>query len=94
MPGQFYPACRFDSAVVISKESYLPLVRHMNLDRWVNDDNPDEQLQYGKGWWDYIELIRHLMYKFGVVETKERWTTQPASRASFTTNGMSPRLCG
>jgi hypothetical protein len=30
----------------------------MDLDRWVNDNNPDEQLQYGKGWWDYIELIR------------------------------------
>jgi hypothetical protein len=36
----------------------------MDLDRWVNDNNPDEQLQYGKGWWDYIELIRRLMYKF------------------------------
>jgi hypothetical protein len=37
----------------------------MDLDRWVNDNNPDEQLQYSKGWWDYIELIRRLMYKFG-----------------------------
>jgi hypothetical protein len=36
----------------------------MDLDRWVND-NPEEQLQYGKGWWDYIELIRRLMYKSG-----------------------------
>jgi len=25
-------------------------------------------LQYGKGWWDYIELIRRLMYKFGAEE--------------------------
>ena len=40
----------------------------MDLDRWVNDNNPDEQLQYGKGWWDYIELIRRLMYKFGAEE--------------------------
>jgi len=24
----------------------------MDLDRWVNDNNPDEQLQYGNGWWD------------------------------------------
>ena len=39
----------------------------MDLDRWVND-NPDEQLQYGKGWWDYIELIRRLMYNFGAEE--------------------------
>jgi hypothetical protein len=29
----------------------------MDLDRWVNDNNVDEQLQYSKGWWDYIELI-------------------------------------
>jgi len=40
----------------------------MDLDRWVNDNDPDEQLQYGKGWWDYIELIRRLMYKFGAEE--------------------------
>jgi len=40
----------------------------MDLDRWVNDNNPDEQLQYGNGWWDYIELIRRLMYKFGAEE--------------------------
>jgi hypothetical protein len=40
----------------------------MELDRWVNDNNPDEQSQYGKGWWDYIELIRRLMYKFGAEE--------------------------
>lgn len=40
----------------------------MDIDRWVNDNNPDEQLQYRKGWWDYIELIRRLMGKF---ETQE-----------------------
>jgi hypothetical protein len=43
----------------------------MDLDRWVNDNNPDEQLRYSKGWWDYIELIRRLMYKFGA--KKRRW---------------------
>jgi hypothetical protein len=42
----------------------------MALDRWVNDNNPDEQLQYSKGWWDYIELIRRLMYKFGAKEAQ------------------------
>jgi hypothetical protein len=40
----------------------------MDLDRWVNENNPDEQLQYSKGWWGYIELIRRLMYKFGAKE--------------------------
>jgi hypothetical protein len=38
---------------------------HMNLpmgfDRWVNGNNPDERLPCGKGWWDYIELIRRVM---------------------------------
>ena len=42
----------------------------MDLDRSVNDNNPDEQLQYSKGWWDYIELIRRLMYKFGAKEAQ------------------------
>ena len=27
-------------------------------------------MQYGKGWWDYIELIRRLMYKFGAEEAQ------------------------
>lgn len=40
----------------------------IDFDRWVNNNNPDEQLQYRKGWWDYIELIRRLMWKF---ETRE-----------------------
>lgn len=31
----------------------------MDLDRWVNDNNPDEQLQYSKGWWDYIHVGLH-----------------------------------
>jgi hypothetical protein len=42
----------------------------MDLDRWVNDNNPDEQLQFSKGWWDYIELIRRLMSKFGAKEAR------------------------
>lgn len=42
----------------------------MDFDRWVNDNNPDEQLQYRKGWWDYIELIRRLMWKFDAQEAQ------------------------
>jgi hypothetical protein len=42
----------------------------MDLDRWVNDSNPDEQLQYSKGRWDQIELIRLLIYKFGAKEAQ------------------------
>jgi hypothetical protein len=58
----------------------------MDLDRWVNDNNPDEQLQYSKGWWDYIELIRRLMYKlernettcFPVPEAHSPWVRFPS----------------
>jgi hypothetical protein len=42
----------------------------MDFDRWVNDNNPDERLQYRKGWWDYIELIRRLMSKFEAQEAQ------------------------
>jgi hypothetical protein len=28
------------------------------FDRWVNDNNIPETYEYGKGWWDYIELVR------------------------------------
>jgi hypothetical protein len=69
----------------------------MDLDRWVNDNNPDEQLQYSKGWWDYIELIRRLMYKFGakeaqVVATYPMCTISRNGPARFRVNG--PTLHG
>lgn len=28
----------------------------MDLDRWVNDNNPDEQLQYSKGWLPWMPV--------------------------------------
>lgn len=36
------------------------------LDHWVNDTNPLPQLEYGKGWWDYIETLRRLAFKFEI----------------------------
>jgi hypothetical protein len=36
------------------------------LDHWVNDNNPPAHLQYGKGWWDYIETLRRLVDKFNI----------------------------
>lgn len=30
----------------------------VNLYQWVNDNNPAPELEYGNGWWDYIEF-RH-----------------------------------
>ena len=41
-----------------------------NFDQWVNDNNPPVHLQYGKGWWDYIEILRRLMDKFGIEDAK------------------------
>jgi len=38
------------------------------FDKWVNDNNPDSSLSYGKGWWDYIEFIRLLNEKFNFSE--------------------------
>ena len=37
-----------------------------DFNRWVNDNNPDERLEYRKGWWDYIEIIRRLAGKFDI----------------------------
>lgn len=38
----------------------------MNWNQWVNDNNPSRELQYGKGWWDYIEIVRRITGKFGI----------------------------
>ena len=38
----------------------------INLDQWVNDNNPPAHLEYGKGWWNYIEILRRVAWKFNV----------------------------
>jgi hypothetical protein len=38
------------------------------FNRWVNDNNPPVNLEYGKGWWDYIEILQRLIDKFAVTE--------------------------
>lgn len=35
----------------------------LDFDRWVNDNNPDPKLSYGKGWWDFVEIIRRLAWR-------------------------------
>ena len=40
------------------------------FDRWVGDNNPEPQLQYGRGFWGYIELIRELTHKFGASDER------------------------
>jgi len=34
------------------------------FDRWVGENNIPETFEYGKGWWDYVELIRRYADKF------------------------------
>ena len=29
-----------------------------SFDRWVGDNNIPTSFEYGKGWWDYVELVR------------------------------------
>jgi len=31
--------------------------------RWVHENNPSENLEYRKGWWDCIEIVQRLMDK-------------------------------
>jgi hypothetical protein len=78
-PSGSGPSCRSRHSKILSLCMKLTILlykigfkraQNMDLDRWVNDNNPDEQLQYSKGWWDYIELIRRLMYKFGAKEAR------------------------
>lgn len=33
------------------------------FDRWVNDHNIPQTFEYGKGWWDYVELVRRFAWR-------------------------------
>jgi hypothetical protein len=35
-----------------------PRVQTSEFDKWVGDNNIPESFEYGKGWWDYVELVR------------------------------------
>jgi hypothetical protein len=34
------------------------------FDRWVGENNIPDAFEYGKGWWDYVELVRRFSSKF------------------------------
>lgn len=40
------------------------------FDRWVGENNIPEHYEYGKGWWDYVELLRGFASKFEVDEVE------------------------
>lgn len=37
---------------------HTPRVKVSEFDKWVNDHNIPETFAFGKGWWDYVELVR------------------------------------
>lgn len=41
-----------------------------SFDRWVNDNNVSTSFEYGKGWWDYVELIRRFAHYLDAVEVR------------------------
>ena len=41
-----------------------------DFDRWVAQNNIPESFEYGKGWWDYVELVRRLACKFDVPDVR------------------------
>ncbi len=40
------------------------------FDRWVGENNVPTSFEYGKGWWDYVELIRRFSHKFDVDDVR------------------------
>lgn len=41
-----------------------PLVT--SFDRWVSENNIPTSFEYGKGWWDYVEMVRRFATKLDV----------------------------
>jgi hypothetical protein len=40
------------------------------FDRWVSQNNIPTRFEYGKGWWDYVELVRRFASKFGIEDVR------------------------
>ena len=40
------------------------------FDRWVGENNIPSYFEYGKGWWDYVELIRRFAAKFEIEDVR------------------------
>jgi hypothetical protein len=40
------------------------------FDRWVSDNNIPETFEFGKGWWDYVELVRRFAERLGSDEVR------------------------
>jgi hypothetical protein len=44
--------------------------KNYRLYKWINDNNPPAHLKYGKGWWDYVELLQRLAAKLDADEVR------------------------
>jgi hypothetical protein len=44
--------------------------RSTEFDRWVGENNIPQTFEFGKGWWDYVELIRRLSAKFDIADVR------------------------
>ncbi len=51
---------------IVGVISEKQMITPVPLGHWVNDNNPPAHLQYGKGWWDYVETLRRLVGKFEI----------------------------
>lgn len=40
------------------------------FDRWVGKNNIPRSFEYGKGWWDYVELVRRFVAKFDIEDAR------------------------
>jgi hypothetical protein len=40
------------------------------FDRWVGSNNVPKRYEYGKRWWDHVELVRRFSYKFGFEDVR------------------------
>ena len=40
------------------------------FDRWVGANNIPTRFEYGKGWWDYVELVRRFASKFDIEDVR------------------------
>jgi len=68
------------------------------FDRWVSDNNIPESFEYGKGWWDYIELVRRFAWRLDtddvrvvghyVVDTPPPCERLPMPAVAITTPGV------
>jgi len=40
------------------------------FDRWVGQNNVPARFEYGKGWWDYVEMVRRFASKFDIEDVR------------------------